>query len=277
MASNKMEALNLSKKLAKEAGKLVIEIYKSDFVVKQKRDKSPVTEADLAADKLIINGIEARFPRHGILTEESSDDKVRLEKDYVWIIDPIDGTREFVARNGEFSVNIALSFKGEPIVGAVYVPVTGDLYFASKGDGAYVERRGITRRIHVSNRLDTNKMIVTKSRSHSGIATDRFIRSGDFKVVRTLGSSIKGCLIASGEADVYFREHAVKEWDVCAMDCVIREAGGKLTDLNGNVFVYNKKKPTISTSVTSNNAIHDKLLTLVKEVLNKTTGNSNHR
>ena len=132
------------------AGKEIIEIYKEkEFKIQIKKNKSPLTKADKVSNKLIISKLKKHFPNHGFLTEEEQDNLNRLEKDYVWIVDPLDGTKEFINRNGEFTVNIALVYMNEPILGVIYVPITNELYFASKNEGTYCVKQGTLKKIKV--------------------------------------------------------------------------------------------------------------------------------
>ena len=134
---NQKEVLECLKKLAVDAGKIIMEVYETDFEVDYKEDESPLTMADRRANDCIVKGLMEQFPDYAVLSEEMKDDKARRQKDYCFIVDPLDGTKEFVKRNGQFTVNIALVYKQNPVVGVIYVPVTGDLYFASAGEGAF--------------------------------------------------------------------------------------------------------------------------------------------
>ena len=263
---NLEKELIVAKSLALDAGKRILEIYElneQDVMIKQ--GKSPVTKADLESNKIIITGIQFFFPDHGILSEETIDDKERLNKDFVWIIDPLDGTKEFIKRNGEFTVNIALTYKGRPVLGVIYAPVLDQLFYASLNKGAFVqERREKERKINVSKRIELNKFILIISRSHASEKIEKIIDKIRFSEIKKKGSSLKGCMIANGDADVYYRTGPTNEWDVCAFDILIKEAGGKVTDLEGNELKYNKKNTLINGFLVSNNQIHEKLLDLVK-------------
>ena len=202
------EELKLSKALAKEAGRKILEFYGTALTYID--SDNPLTIADREANKIITSKIREMFPNHYILTEEETDNKERLKGDFVWIIDPLDGTKEFINNIGEFTVNIALVFKGEPVLGIIYIPVTEEMYFAVKDKGAYLEKHNITK-LHVSNKKDLNEMNVVKSRFHSNDKLESFLDGHGFSNVKIIGSSLKGALVASGKADVYFRFVPVNE------------------------------------------------------------------
>ena len=253
--------LEIAKTLAKEAGKKILEVYDSDsFEVTQKGDKGPLTKADIAANKIIVENLRKEFPEHAIFTEEETDDKKRLENEHVWIIDPLDGTKEFIAKNGEFTVNIALVFKQKPVLGVVYAPVMDELYFASEGNGSYLQKNGKIEKIRVSDRKNLNEMVLVQSRSHPSENLTRLISKHSFASIKTCGSSLKGCQVALGNADVYIRFGPTHEWDVCAMDIIVHEAGGFLTDLNGKSLTYNNENTLINGFFVSNNTMHNQLL-----------------
>jgi len=256
--------LYIANKTALKAGKKILEIYKqAEIGVGFKQDKSPVTKADLESNKIIVRGIKKHFPDHGILSEETLDNKERLNKDFVWIIDPLDGTKEFIKKNGEFTVNIALTYKQKPIIGVVYAPALNQLFYASLNKGAFMlDSFGKEHKINVSERAELNKLILVTSRSH---ASEKIKKIADrFSEVMKKGSSLKGCIIAKGDADVYFRLGKTNEWDICAMDLIVKEAGGLVTDLHGKELRYNKKNTLINGFLVSNNQIHEKLLALIK-------------
>jgi 3'(2'), 5'-bisphosphate nucleotidase len=260
--------LGVAKELALSSGRKILEIYNSkDFEIKIKEDKSPLTKADTEANEIIVSGLREIFPKHGILTEEEKDNKQRLEKDFVWIIDPLDGTKEFIKRNGEFTVNIGLVRNGKPILGVVYVPAKNELFYALKDKGAFYENiaTGQKEKIKSSRREKIDEMILIKSRSHASEKLMKIIDEYGFSEIKTSGSSVKGCLIAKGEADVYFRFGNTNEWDICAMHAILNEAGAKITDLNGEKIIYNKDNTLINGFIVSNNKIHEKLVEIAKK------------
>jgi 3'(2'), 5'-bisphosphate nucleotidase len=229
--------------LAQKSSEKIMEIYNKGFNVTLKSDHSPVTDADLASDKIIREGILSAFPDYGLLTEEDADDFKRLAKDKVFIIDPLDGTADFVRRDGQFAINLALSNHGEPVVGVVAIPTTGDIYFAVKGHGAFLKSPDkMLKRIHVSYRQ--HNLIVLASVCFPNPNLDAQIdkHASMIRERRRWGSAWKECLIAEGKADLcYSTGSGTKEWDVCAPHLVITEAGGVFTDCNGQPITYNKK------------------------------------
>ena len=159
------EELNAAIEAGVKAIEGILKIYNSNFDVEIKEDDSPVTLADKNADKVIREYLHAKFPTYAFLTEESTDDLSRLDNDYVWIVDPVDGTKDFVARDGGFTTNIALAYKHEAVVGVVVVPLTGEIYYAAKGLGAFYRKDGVTTKIHVNDKLDN--LICYRSVFHS--------------------------------------------------------------------------------------------------------------
>jgi 3'(2'), 5'-bisphosphate nucleotidase len=229
--------------IAREAGEAILEIYRSDFDVQTKADASPLTAADLAAQQVIMAGLASLDPLLPVVSEEARAlawSERRLWTRY-WLVDPLDGTREFVKRNGEFTVNIALIDERESVLGVVLAPVTGELYAAAKGEGAWLQPTvdGDWRRIR--SRPMAEPAVLAGSRSH-GSAQESALHAlvgADYQRV-PLGSSLKFCLIARGDADVYLRLGPTSEWDTAAAQCVLHEAGGNVLDLHGDAFRYNR-------------------------------------
>lgn len=223
----------------------ILEVYNSpDLGVEIKEDNSPVTKADKAADRIIRECLSKNFPNYAMLTEESIDNKNRLENDYVWIVDPVDGTKDFVARNGEFTVNIGLSYKHEVVLGVVLAPVSGDVYFATKGDGSFYLKNGETTpvRIHCSDK--TTDMKVLMSRFHVSQEEKDLVKKYADRISKeeTIGAALKGCMIASGKAELNYRTSSnTKEWDTAAMQCIVEEAGGFILKFDGTPIKYNRE------------------------------------
>ncbi|WP_435257152.1 3'(2'),5'-bisphosphate nucleotidase CysQ [Thioclava sp. FR2] len=220
------------RRLALEAGDKIMEIYESpDFEVKSKSDQSPVTEADEAADALISAGLRAAFPDVTLITEEQAASHALTAKTFL-IVDPLDGTKEFVQRRGDFTVNIAYVEDGVPLRGVVYAPAKGRLFY-TRADGVAVEEAGpfdkdtvgALREIGVSQ-PDNGALMVVASKSHRDAATDAYIGKYAVKDMTSAGSSLKFCLVATGEADLYPRLGRTMEWDTAAGDAVLRGAGG---------------------------------------------------
>lgn len=219
----------------------IMEVYAQPFAVEIKEDNSPVTLADKMADDLIRRVIAQAFPSHAFLTEESSDDKNRLNSDSVWIVDPVDGTKDFVDKNGEFTTNIGLAYKHEIVVGVVLVPASGELYYATKGGGSYYQKSNRIKRIHVSKKLA--KLTVLTSRFHVNDKELALIEKHRDKIAHreTFGSAIKPCRIARGLAEITYRLSAwTKEWDTAASQIIVEEAGGLFVKPNGERILYNR-------------------------------------
>ena len=239
--------------IAKEAGVAIMQVYATDFNVEKKDDNSPLTQADLAAHHVIVNALAKLTPHIPVLSEESEaiDYDIRKEWQQYWLIDPLDGTREFVKRNGEFTVNIALIDRQQSVLGVVYAPVTEALYFASLGQGAYKQlKQNAAIRIH-SKTLDIKQPIVAGSRSHTDGRMLNFMRNlennlGVKAELIRMGSSLKICLVAEGVADVYPRLGATSEWDTAAAHCVLSEAGGDIVDEAGLTLCYNSKRSLLN-------------------------------
>jgi len=227
---------------AKIASKKILEIYHTNFNVEIKSDDSPVTEADKKADVLIRKHLGKAFPKYAFLTEESIDDGKRLLNDYVWIIDPLDGTSDFVNKDGEFTVNIALCYKHEIVVGVVAIPCSGDIYYASKGDGAFVIRNGISTKICVNKKLDDLTFLVSHFHNTEKVMDVAKRHQDKIKHIEKIGSSIKACLIAEGKAEIYLKfDDNTKEWDTAAFQLIVEEAGGVMQKHNGEKIIYNRE------------------------------------
>ncbi len=258
------------KEITIEAGKKIMEIYNSpDFEIETKSDNSPITRADKAANDYIVQKVQEKYPDFGLLSEESKDTKERLHKEYVWVIDPLDGTKEFIKRNGEFTVNVGLVKNGKPVLGVVFIPVRNEIYYAVEGRGAFYQSMNSEKmKITASDKSEYNEMVMVKSRSHASEKLIKIINKYKFKEVKDSGSSIKICLIAFGLADIYFRFGNTNEWDICAAHCVLSEAGGKMTDCLGNSFIYNKVDPLNQNGfIVSNNTMHHKFVEMAKEFI----------
>lgn len=235
--------LQVALEAAKKTIPTILEIYNSNELgVEIKEDNSPVTKADKAADKIIREYLHEHFPSYALLTEESVDDKSRLDNDYVWIVDPIDGTKEFVAHSGEFTVNVGLVYKHETVLGVIIIPVTGEIYYASKGHGAFYQKDGKTLKIHCNSRI--NDITTLVSRFHSNADEQAMIKkhSNRIKHQKVVGASIKGCIIAKGDAEMSYRFSSnTKEWDTCAMQAIVEEAGGLILKFDGTPIRYNRE------------------------------------
>jgi 3'(2'), 5'-bisphosphate nucleotidase len=261
--------LQVAIRLAREAGAAILGYYRSELRVEYKPGEEPVTVADYAADALIVDGLRTAFPGDGLLTEESDDDLSRLERERVWIVDPLDGTKDFVSETGDFVVQIALAVRGDPCLGAIYRPVDNLLYYAVRGRGAYEERDGRRRRIHVSGESDLSQMCLVASRLNFSEFVEQARRLLGIESVRRVGSvGLKVGLLARGECDLYLATTLCREWDVCAPHALLLEAGGMLTDLHGAPIVYNKPEIVECHGlVGSNGRAHDDVLTALAPLL----------
>ncbi len=228
--------------IARRAAAAILDVYGSDFAVEHKDDHSPLTAADLAAHRVIVAGLHELAPELPVLSEESADiawsERSRWTR--YWLVDPLDGTREFVKRNGEFTVNIALIDDHRPLLGVVQTPVTGELACAWEGGGAWLtDADGKSR--HVRTRRRGSPLLVAGSRSHaSEHETDLLARLGPCAKL-PLGSSLKFVRIAAAEADLYLRLGPTSEWDTAAGQCVLEQAGGAVLDFAGRPFRYNTR------------------------------------
>ncbi|MFY0693144.1 MAG: 3'(2'),5'-bisphosphate nucleotidase CysQ [Paracoccaceae bacterium] len=239
--------VDVFRKLALEAGDIIMDIYNSDdFAIRSKSDNSPVTDADEAADAHILAGLNAAFPDMLIVTEEHAASHSKSADSFI-IVDPLDGTKEFVNRRGEFTVNIALVEKGVPVHGVVYAPAIGRLFYTDE-TGRSVEEtgafdratRGATRPMSVS-KPDNAKLVVVASKSHRDAATDAYIGQYQVADMTSAGSSLKFCLVAAGEADLYPRLGRTMEWDTAAGDAILRGAGGDMVRFDDHTtFTYGK-------------------------------------
>jgi 3'(2'), 5'-bisphosphate nucleotidase len=234
--------------IAVEAGKAILEIYQQDFEVVQKSDDSPLTQADLASHRIICDALAHLTPDIPILSEESLeiDYDTRADWSQYWLVDPLDGTKEFINRNGEFTVNIALIRFHSPILGVVHVPVSGVTYTGLVGKWASRHASdGSTE--HISVRLPcADPMVVVGSRSHANPRLMEFLgQMGSYELV-SMGSSLKFCLLAEGSADFYPRLGPTSEWDTAAAHAVVLAAGGKIITLDGKPLRYNTKKSLLN-------------------------------
>lgn len=229
--------------LTREAGRAVLGVYATAFTVQSKDDASPLTEADLRSQAILLQGLRRLAPEVPILSEEaeSAPRAVRARWDWLWVVDPLDGTREFVQRNGEFTVNVALVHGNRPVLGVVHAPVLEHDYYACEGYGAFCsDTKAAGRPIRVAAQA-ARPVRVVGSRSHRGSSLDSFLgRLGPHELV-AVGSSLKFCLLAEGRADVYPRLGPTCEWDTAAGQCVLEQAGGQVVDLQGRPLEYNAR------------------------------------
>lgn len=240
------ESLPEVRRIAEEAAEAILEVYQSaELRVAVKEDFSPLTQADLASHRHIVAGLERLEPELPVLSEESQgityDERRRW--DTFWLVDPLDGTKEFLRRNGEFTINIALIRGHRPVLGVVHLPASGQTYWAVEGEGAFRSGNGGTVRLQAAQTVGRTLKVVA-SRSHASTPTvvflDRMAREHDVAVV-SRGSALKLCMVAEGEADLYPRLAPTMEWDTAAAQCIVEQAGGRVTTLGSEPLRYNKE------------------------------------
>jgi len=234
-------------RIARDAGAAILDVYQSDFDFEAKGDGSPLTLADKRAHKLIEARLMQLTPDIPVLSEESFEQvgDTRLAWEKYWLVDPLDGTKEFIKRNGEFTVNIALIENGIAKVGIVYAPVKQDMYFAAMGKGAFKQSgEQAVQAIHC-RALNNNSIKIVASRSHISDEVRQFVDAIEARAVQiellSMGSSLKLCLVAEGKADYYPRLGLTSEWDTAAAQCVVEAAGGKVVDCRGDTLRYSKR------------------------------------
>jgi 3'(2'), 5'-bisphosphate nucleotidase len=236
--------------IAKKAGDEIMRIYQQDFDVDYKKDNSPLTKADIHSNEVIIKNLENLYPDIPILSEENKEIPYEIRKnwEYFWLIDPLDGTKEFVKKNGEFTVNIALIYKNIPVLGAIYAPALNLLYYAQKEKGAYKqEKNKKPQRLPIYNHTDNGILKVIVSKSHYNQETKEFVNNLKNQYKKTIefihiGSSLKLCLIAEGKADIYPRLAPTMEWDTAAGQVIVEQAGGKVIEFKNKKYLkYNKQ------------------------------------
>jgi len=237
--------------IAGHAGDAILKIYnevEGDFDIEHKDDRTPLTEADMAAHDGILQGLQELTPDIPILSEESSEIPYseRAQWRRYWLVDPLDGTREFIKRNGEFTVNIALIDDGAPIMGVVFAPVLDTFYFGIRDEGAWKQQRGGEPEPIRVRPLGDGPVRVAGSRSHANERLMAYLeRLGDYEL-RPMGSSLKSCLVAEGEADLYPRVGPTSEWDTAAAQAVVEAAGGHVTDTRLRPLRYNQKESLLN-------------------------------
>ena len=261
--------IDLASTLAREAATIVNTFYVGSSEVRYKSHNEPVTEADRSANLHIVSRIQAEFPEDGILSEESKDNLIRLNKERVWIIDPLDGTKEFIARNGEFSIMIGLAIGGRAVMGVVMQPDPGLLYVGAVNYGAYLYEHGERIPLAVSNQSDISRMVMVSSRSHRQQIVDKVRKDLRITRERVSGSvGLKVGLISRQLADLYVHPSpGCKEWDICAPHALLEAAGGQITDCWGNPIVFNKRDVRAHNGLlASNGQWHDQVVEVVGSI-----------
>lgn len=266
--------LSVALHLARKAGAAILEFYEGPLEIEQKSDaddREPVTQADRIANDLIVHGLQREFPNDGILAEESIDTEHRLDKKRAWMVDPLDGTNGFIDGNGDFAVQIGLTENGECVLGVVYQPLSGLLYRAVRGRGAWVERSGCEpERARVSANRELATMRLAASRSHRSPRMDKVVEAFGVKQEIRRGSvGIKVGLIVEQQCDLYVHlSSRTKQWDTCAPEVILTEAGGRLTDLFGQPLGYNLPEVQNRNGIAaSNGAAHERIIEALAPLL----------
>ena len=262
--------------LARAAGAAILEHYEGPLHIKQKTsedDVEPVTQADIAANELIVNGLKREFPNDGILAEESVDTKRRLDKSRVWMVDPLDGTNGFIDGNGDFAVQIGLAEEGQCVLGVVYQPLPGVLYRAIRGAGTWIERPQFApEKAMVSNTETLSTMRLAASRSHRSPRMNKVIAQFGFQEEVQRGSvGIKVGLLIEQQCDVYIHlSPRTKQWDTCAPQVILTEAGGRMSDLFGYPLNYNVPDVQNRNGLLASNSVsHDQIVETLAPLLNE--------
>ncbi|NVK31907.1 MAG: 3'(2'),5'-bisphosphate nucleotidase CysQ [Gammaproteobacteria bacterium] len=237
-------------KTAKDAGGEILRFYHNGYEVEHKSDESPITEADLAAHRHIVGRLHELTPDYHILSEEAADISFEERRQWqtYWLIDPLDGTREFIKHNDEFSINIALIHKRQPILGVVYAPALDLLYFARRGSGAFKCMAGeAPTPINVRPAPSDSQLTVCRSRAPGlGPNLAKFLDALGAHKELSMGSALKSCLVAEGLADVYARLGPTCEWDTAAAQCIVEEAGGRMVDVYRRHLRYNTRESLLN-------------------------------
>jgi 3'(2'), 5'-bisphosphate nucleotidase len=245
--ADRLELLEAVREIAESAGDAIMEIYERDFAVELKDDRSPLTEADRAAHQIIVAGLGRLALELPVLSEESANEVLEQRRawDRFWLVDPLDGTKEFIKRNGEFTVNIALIEDHAPVLGVVGAPALGTIYSGIVGTGAWKRAGGAATPIQVQQPA-AEPLRVVGSRSHASPDLAAFLEKIGPHEIKPMGSSLKICLVAEGQADLYPRLGPTSEWDTAAAHAVLISAGGSMMDLTGEPLTYNARESILN-------------------------------
>ena len=261
--------LEVATRLAREAGCLIMDVYATDFDVEFKGKNDPVTLADRRANDLIVAGLREAFPTDGVVAEETADRSDALQHGRCWYVDPLDGTKEFVKKNGEFAVMIGLAVDGDAQVGVVFQPGKDKLYRGAVGEGASLEEAGRSVALQVSDIADPAELTLVVSRSHRADSTDRLVERLGIRSEFQHGSvGLKIGILSEKTADLYvIIAPKSSRWDACGPEAVLRAAGGRFSDLNGDPFVYSGSEMLNMRGILAcNAAAYDAVLPVAREV-----------
>ena len=235
---------------AKEAGSIIMNYYKSKYEIRDKSYHNPVTTADHASDTYLKNTLTKAYPEYGWLSEETVDTKERLSHSRTWVVDPLDGTKEFIEGVPHFVVSVALVERGEPIIGVLYNPASDELFTGEKGEGAFIDGE----RLSCSTKTNFKEMVILNSRSETRRGLWLRYRK-QFREQRPIGSvAYKLGLTSAAKADIFASLRPKNEWDICAGHCILREAGGEMVTLEGKPITYNNEKTLITPGLIASNA-----------------------
>lgn len=264
--SDKIPELDVALQAVREAGNAILDIYEEKYETSIKQDDSPITDADLKSNDIIKKILSKTG--HQILSEEDKDDQNRLSEEIIWIVDPLDGTSDFIDKTGEFTVMIALIKNKEPILGVIGWPTEKTIFAAQKGKGSFRYSGNSWRKILVTEISELSKCRAVGSRHHLSDKEKMFIEKLGIKDFTSIGSSLKVGKISSGEAEAYITTtNKMKEWDSAASYCIISEAGGRMTDMLGNTLTYNNKIVNHQNGIlVTNGLIHNKILEEFKKL-----------
>src|SRR5215831_12680143 len=262
--------LAVAKQLALDAGAVLMDYYQRTVSVDWKAPGDPVTAADREASELIVTNLVRKFPDHAVLSEEEPDNLRRLTESHVWMVDPMDGTREFIEHRGEFAVQIGLTVDGAPVLGVVYQPTTNKLYYAARGLGAFLESNNGRERLHVSKETTASRMTFAVSRSHRSARVEAIRERLRIRnVMRIGGVGLKVGAVCEGKAHVYIhtgsRTHL---WDTCGPEAILVEAGGRMTDIFNSPLNYGGRELRNPNGlIASNGVVHDRAAQVAQSVL----------
>lgn len=254
--------LELAVRATEAAGQVLRERFGSDLTLWSKGPGQPVTDADLAANRILGDTLRTARPDYGWLSEETPDDADRLALRRVWIIDPLDGTRSFIAGRPEFAVSVGLAVAGRPVIGVVYHPVADELFWSVAGEGAYCRSEGGERRLRVTVPRSGAGGILVASR-HEIDDGEFATLEDDWKLLALGSTAYKLAVVAAGRGDGFLSRGPKSEWDLCAGELLVEEAGGRVTDRGGRPLAYNQMQPAVAGVVASNGAVHERLLSFV--------------